>query len=287
MIIAEYTVHEKFEIPEDLDLEDTSVVEFWGVKWNTLYVRFKNGKEIEIQPVGWTNDPDYKCPDKVEIKDDDDERDESEDDYEGKIMRDDKGVLCVYSEENGWEALEDACEECGYRCEECECKKKKCKKTRKPKKEKKPKKPEAIITTVGMDEPKKEKKRKVMKWQLDSEGNKIGEGVPVPNTFCPLPNPQNIGKRSAFDFKDGVWTLEKEVDSEEEDYEYIIKTWDKNGEYDGLFEVDCVKSWTEEDKAREIFKLVVETGKMGAVELIRIDDNSNEDRETIISSSRL
>lgn len=83
--------------------------------------------------------------------------------------------------------------------------------------------------------------------------------------------------------------LEAEIidDSEEEEevkteYQYIVKTWDKNGEYAGLFEVDCVKCWTKEEEARQAFNWAIGTDEMGAVELIRIDPDANEDRETII-----
>jgi len=31
------------------------------------------------------------------------------------------GVLCRYTEEDGWYAIEDHCVTCGYRCDECEC----------------------------------------------------------------------------------------------------------------------------------------------------------------------
>ena len=34
---------------------------------------------------------------------------------------DDNGVLCRYTEEDGWYAIEDHCITCGYRCDECEC----------------------------------------------------------------------------------------------------------------------------------------------------------------------
>ena len=36
-----------------------------------------------------------------------------------EINHDDKGVLCGYTEEEGWVALEECCEECG--CTDCEC----------------------------------------------------------------------------------------------------------------------------------------------------------------------
>ena len=40
---------------------------------------------------------------------------------EDKYEMDDKGVMCRYSEEQGWEPIEPHCVECGYKNEECEC----------------------------------------------------------------------------------------------------------------------------------------------------------------------
>ena len=34
---------------------------------------------------------------------------------------DDKGVLCRYTEEDGWVPIEDCCEKCGCRPDDCEC----------------------------------------------------------------------------------------------------------------------------------------------------------------------
>ena len=37
-----------FKIPDGLDLEDESVVEFWGVKWAQLYIKYVGKEEVEI-----------------------------------------------------------------------------------------------------------------------------------------------------------------------------------------------------------------------------------------------
>jgi hypothetical protein len=42
--------------------------------------------------------------------------------YEEIFEYDDKGVLCKYTEEDGWIPVEECCENCGYKIEECECK---------------------------------------------------------------------------------------------------------------------------------------------------------------------
>ena len=34
---------------------------------------------------------------------------------------DDKGVLCRYTEDDGWVAIEDHCVDCGHRCHSCDC----------------------------------------------------------------------------------------------------------------------------------------------------------------------
>lgn len=50
--------------------------------------------------------------------------------------------------------------------------------------------------------------KKVMKYQLDADGNRMGEGVPVPNTF--EPHGDHI-KRSSLTLENGVWNKEVEV----------------------------------------------------------------------------
>ena len=54
------------------------------------------------------NDPDMTTCDKC-------------DDNTTREEYDDMGVLCRYTEEDGWYAIEDHCVTCGYRCGECEC----------------------------------------------------------------------------------------------------------------------------------------------------------------------
>ena len=76
-----------------------------------------------------------------------------------------------------------------------------------------------------------------------------------------------------------IETSDSEV--EIEDITYVVKTWDKNGEYAGLFEVDGVKYWDNLEEATEKYGWAIDCGDMEAVELVKIDPNS-EDRETII-----
>ena len=79
-----------------------------------------------------------------------------------------------------------------------------------------------------------------------------------------------------------VHQLDSDGEPDINDYEYIIKTYDKYGEYAGLFELNDEKCWIDENAAREAFEVAIQTEEMGAVELIRIDPNANEDRETMI-----
>jgi hypothetical protein len=83
--------------------------------------------------------------------------------------------------------------------------------------------------------------------------------------------------------------LEAEEMEEEGDYEYVVKTWVCNAEtneieYWGLYEgADWKKSWKTESKAELAFKSAIETGEYIQVELIQIDADSNENRETIVN----
>ena len=83
--------------------------------------------------------------------------------------------------------------------------------------------------------------------------------------------------------------LEAEEMEEEGDYEYVVKTWICNAEtneteYWGLYEgADWKKSWKTESKAELAFKSAIETGDFINIELIQIDPNSNENRETILN----
>jgi hypothetical protein len=62
VVIVNYTIQEAFKIPASIDLEDKSVVKFWGVKWNKLCIYFVDGTEKEIESEGWIDEFDYKRP---------------------------------------------------------------------------------------------------------------------------------------------------------------------------------------------------------------------------------
>ena len=52
-----------FKIPDGVDLEDKSVVESWGTKYGTLYIKYVG--KAEEEEIEWLFDPseceDYKC----------------------------------------------------------------------------------------------------------------------------------------------------------------------------------------------------------------------------------
>jgi hypothetical protein len=86
-------------------------------------------------------------------------------------------------------------------------------------------------------------------------------------------------------------TMEDEVSVEEssvKNYEYIVKTYiydapSTNIEYAGLWENDSwVKCWTTKAEATKEFEDAIATGDFISVELIQIDPDANEDRETCI-----
>jgi hypothetical protein len=62
VIRVHYCVDDLFVIPENIDLNNKNQVKDWGVKWNTLYIYFVDGSEIQINSKGWVNDFDYKRP---------------------------------------------------------------------------------------------------------------------------------------------------------------------------------------------------------------------------------
>ena len=67
-----YAPESVFKIPDGLDLEDESIVESWGVKWNKLYINYVDGREEEIDPyLDCEDNTDYKYPKELEIEDPD------------------------------------------------------------------------------------------------------------------------------------------------------------------------------------------------------------------------
>jgi len=70
---------------------------------------------------------------------------------------------------------------------------------------------------------------------------------------------------------------------ENDNYAYVIKTYDNRNEYIGYFELSNGKKfWNTEFEARLVFNIAIQRGELGTVILVRIDANSNENRETII-----
>lgn len=68
-----YAPESVFKIPDGLDLEDESVVKFWGVKYNTLHIHYVDGREEELEPYfDAVDSSDYKYPQETEIEDADD-----------------------------------------------------------------------------------------------------------------------------------------------------------------------------------------------------------------------
>ena len=53
---------------------------------------------------------------------------------EGKEEYDDKGVLCRYTEKEGWQPIEECCEKCGFTCENCDCEEEEEEEEEKPRK---------------------------------------------------------------------------------------------------------------------------------------------------------
>ena len=48
VVYAEYNCYSVFKVPKGLDLEDTSIVESWWVKWDRLHIKYVDKEEIEI-----------------------------------------------------------------------------------------------------------------------------------------------------------------------------------------------------------------------------------------------
>lgn len=143
VIRATYTHGEEFKIPIGVDLNDTSQVKSWGIKWNKLWITYADdGREEEIEGDGWVEEFDYKRPEEicmVTLDEDDNEVDE-DDEEEIVVAVEEKCEVCeeVDKEEvgiatgingvemrvcsrcdidgenyNGWGDEEEKCEGCG------------------------------------------------------------------------------------------------------------------------------------------------------------------------------
>jgi hypothetical protein len=60
-VSASYTETYVFNVPKGIDLNDTSKVKFWGIRYNTLSIQFVDGTEMEIEPAHQL-DTDYEEP---------------------------------------------------------------------------------------------------------------------------------------------------------------------------------------------------------------------------------
>lgn len=68
VLIAKYTSENYFKIPVGIDLDDEEVIEYYGVKWNTLTISFvdKNKEDLEIECYH-EGETDYKYPTDIDV----------------------------------------------------------------------------------------------------------------------------------------------------------------------------------------------------------------------------
>ena len=74
-IIAEYTTYSTFVVPEGIDLHETK----WYVRYNTLYIEFKDGRILTVDPYISADESDLKDVadvTKEEVEVDEDYKDE-------------------------------------------------------------------------------------------------------------------------------------------------------------------------------------------------------------------
>lgn len=77
VVRAEFTVASTFVVPEGIDLNDETKVDFWYVKYNHLYIHMKDGCRHEIISYIDALSDDYKHPTKETI-----ETESVDDDYD-------------------------------------------------------------------------------------------------------------------------------------------------------------------------------------------------------------
>jgi hypothetical protein len=68
VVVATYYTESVFEIPDGLDLEDTTIVKYWGVRYNELFIVYVNGEEKTFSPKLDARDDDLKQPKELEIE---------------------------------------------------------------------------------------------------------------------------------------------------------------------------------------------------------------------------
>ena len=77
-----YTPELYYKIPDGLDLEDETVVKWWGYKWGMIHIGYVDGREEEIEAFNEDDERDKNCTDQEIIDDEFDiyKEDEEDDD---------------------------------------------------------------------------------------------------------------------------------------------------------------------------------------------------------------
>jgi hypothetical protein len=132
-VIATFTCQEAFRIPKGVDLEDTTVVKSWGVKRDTLYIDFVDGRELQIYGEDWVSNFSFKWPDDERIVDAadygiEDEEEEEQSEYMNEIIECFKCECSVKRIDMAWRdyGYLDVCQKCDdennkeqYSCDKC------------------------------------------------------------------------------------------------------------------------------------------------------------------------
>lgn len=67
VVIAEYKYSSYFKVPEGIDINDKTVIEYYCIKWNILYIKFiDRDDEIEIEATN-TSENDMKHSDNITV----------------------------------------------------------------------------------------------------------------------------------------------------------------------------------------------------------------------------
>lgn len=115
-----YCVEDVFYIPKNINLEDKTQVESWGIKYNVLHIYLANGKKLEISSRGDIHSFDYKYPsnfDETEAIVEASEEGYADEDDEG-FNEVDVGIEKPKEEEEEDYKLDNECEKI-YKCVIC------------------------------------------------------------------------------------------------------------------------------------------------------------------------
>ena len=85
-----YNLTDYFKIPKGLDLQNDLQVKGWTVKYNRLSILKTDDTTIEIEPIGYSFDYDYKYPDDILILSREDVGIDDSDEEENNITNENK-----------------------------------------------------------------------------------------------------------------------------------------------------------------------------------------------------